>query len=107
MSADNVELQVNIKLTPEQVAHAWWNLASDEQAEFYAHLNRIAGYKLCMQTAWIVDAIVNTEDHEAQSAFGTIHAHAAEFLMTAVDIRTSSALRGIEIMASEARKTHA
>ena len=37
---------VEMKLTPEQVADAFWALGIDGQADFFAHLERIASWRL-------------------------------------------------------------
>ena len=104
--SDETQLQVSVQLTPEQVAEAWWNLGSDQQAEFYAHLNRISKGVLCLQTAYIVSEIVETGNSDARDAFCTIHNHSVEYLETATDIRSQAAIRGIKKMADAARATH-
>lgn len=49
------ELSVQVKLTPKQVAEAWWSFYSDEQAEFFEHLHSISKGKLELQTCYIRD----------------------------------------------------
>lgn len=100
------ELQVSVKLTPEQIADAWWSLGSDEQSEFYAHLNRISKGVLCLQTAYMVSHMIETENRDARDAFCTIHNHSIEYLETAVELRAHTAIRGIAKMADAARATH-
>jgi len=100
------ELQVSVKLTPEQIADAWWSLGSDEQAEVYAHLYRISRGVLCLQTAYMVREMIETENRDAQDAFCTIHNHSVEFLETATEQRAHTAIRGIAKMADAARATH-
>ena len=42
---------VSVKLTPEELAEEYWELTSDEMADFYNHLYECAGgsHKLMMQ----------------------------------------------------------
>lgn len=103
---DETKLQVSVQLTPEQVAEAWWGLGSDEQAQFYAHLHRISKGVLCLQTAYMVSHIIETENSDARDAFCTIHNHSTEYVETAVDMRCHAAIRGIAKMADAARATH-
>lgn len=104
--SDETQLQVSVKLTPAQLAEAWWNLCSDEQAEFYAHLHRISRGVLCLQTAYMVGHMIETENRDAQDAFCTIHNHSIEYLESAVELRSNNAIRGIAGMADAARATH-
>lgn len=87
--------KIELELTPEQLAEAWWNLGSDEQAAFYAHLYRIAGYLLCMQAAHITQSIVESGDLDARDGWQTLHGHASEYIKTAIDIRAGNARREI------------
>ena len=84
MSAVTVEFQP----TAAQLAEAFWGLGSDGQADFYAHLYRVAGHKLCMQTAYIVDEIASRQmrgDSDAVNGFRTLHSHADSYLEVLVD----------------------
>jgi hypothetical protein len=91
MTTATIELQ----LTPEQLAEAWWNMGSDEQAAFYAHLHRIAGFRLCIQAAHITRHIVETDNADARDGWQMLHGHASEYIQTAIDIRAGNALREI------------
>lgn len=103
---DETQLQVAVKLTPEQVAEAWWSLGSDEQAQFYAHLHRISKGVLCLQTAYMVSHIIETENSDARDAFCTVHNHSVDYAEYAVELRSGAAIRGIAKMADAARATH-
>jgi hypothetical protein len=107
VSADNMQIQVGVKLTPEQIAKAWWNLASDEQVEFYAALDREAGHVLCLQTAYLVGELIESSNQAAVNAFRTMHHHAIEYDTTNADFMAVIAKRGIKEMADKARNTHA
>jgi hypothetical protein len=90
-----MQATLDISLTPEQLAEAWWHMGSDEQARFYAHLYRIAGHLLCMQAAHITQSIVESGDFDARDGWQTLHGHASEYIKTAIDIRAGNALREI------------
>ncbi len=86
--------------TPEQLAEAFWHLGSDQQADFYAHLYRVAGHKLCLQTAWIVDEISQRQargDWDAVNGFRTLHSHAEAYMEVLADTvaRQGSVARAI------------
>lgn len=103
---DETKLQVSVQLTPEQTAELWWNLGSDEQAQFYAHLHRISKGYLCLQTAYMVRHMIENDNRDARDAFCTIHNHSTEYVETSVDMRCHAAIRGIAKMADAARATH-
>lgn len=102
-----MELNVIVKLTPAQIAEAWWNLASDEQVEFYAALDKVAGHVLCLQTAYLVGELIERGNQAAINAFRTMHYHAIEYDTTNVDFMAVIAKRGIREMSDAARETHA
>jgi hypothetical protein len=100
------ELNVSVTLTPAQAAHAFWHLGSDGQAEFYAELYRLAGHTLCLQAAWIVDAIADESRagrNDARDGFMLLQAHACEYVTTAIDIHADNAKRELRRMADTAR----
>lgn len=94
-----IEHTMALRLTPEQIAEAWWELSSEEHATFYAHLRRIAGFRLCMQAACITREIVETDNADARDGWQTLHGHASEYLRDAIDIRAGNARREIAELA--------
>lgn len=83
-----VSVTTDIDVTPQQLAQLFWNMDSDEQANFYAELNHIADGKLCMQTAYLVSEIARRQacgDGNACQAFRTLHAHSEPYLEVYVD----------------------
>ena len=84
-----------VALTPEFVASAFWSLGSDDQAKFFAELNRIAGYKLCLQMAWVVADMAESGNSDAIAGFRTMFAHADDFPNAAAEWRASNAKRDI------------
>ncbi len=90
-----MQTTMNILLTPEQLAEAWWEMDTEQQAAFYAHLRRIAGFRLCMQAACLTRHIVETDNTDARDGWQTLHGHASEYIQTAIDIRAGNALRDI------------
>ena len=100
-----VEHTMGLSLTPEQIAEAWWELSSADHAAFYAHLRRIAGFRLCMQAAHITREIVETDNADARDGWQTLHGHASEYLHTAIDIRVAAAKRQIAALAHSEPRT--
>ena len=89
---------VEMKLTPEQVADAFWALGSDGQADFFAHLERIASWRLCLQMAWVVNEIADraeTGDMDAMNGFQTMLSHAAAYGESATEHRANDARRDL------------
>jgi hypothetical protein len=87
-----------ITLSPAQIAAAFWSLGSDGQAGFYASLHQISEGMLCLQTAWIVDAIAELSRNgcnDARDGFMTLQAHAIDYQYAAIDIHASVAKREI------------
>ena len=85
-------------MTPEQLACAFWEMASDEQAQFFATLEVIAGHKLCIQMACVVSEIAETNNTDAMNGFRTMLAHSQAYHEDALDIRVSKAKREIARM---------
>lgn len=105
MSAVNVTHEIH--LTPAELAAAWWNMGSAEQADFYAELSRIAGHKLCMQTAWIVRELrdrADRSDTDAREGFLTLHGHAENYVVHGIEDRVDSANRELARMGEVARR---
>lgn len=100
-------IELNVTLTPEQLATAFWNMGSDEQVKFLAALDRLAGWRLCFQMAAVVRQIAEceTEDHvDALNAFRTMFAHAAGYAEAANDIRSETAKSELASLAGEAKR---
>lgn len=99
MSAVTVDL--NVALTPEQVAQAFWGLGSDGQVRFFAELDRVAGVMLCFQMAGVVRDMAMLENDtgsHAMNGFRTMLAHAAEYANDSIDLRCSAAKAEIAAM---------
>lgn len=100
----NIELTAT--LTAEQVARAFWLLGSDGQIQFFAELDRVAGYKLCMQMAGVVAEMARREtvDHaHALAGFQTMFNHAAAYAEHCIDMNCGSAKEQIAGMVREAK----
>lgn len=72
-------VETEIKLTPKQLAEAFWNMYDDEQVEFFAELFTVAGmgesyYNFELQAFHIHDKIRNTENEEAKEALMSLAA---------------------------------
>jgi hypothetical protein len=88
--------RIEVPIEPKTLALFFWNMDSAEQAQFFAELEKIAGYKLCLQMAHVVDAIVTLADageRDAQNGFQTMLAHAQDYVSRATEIRHSRAQR--------------
>ena len=86
-------------LSPEELARQFWGMDSDKQADFYSALEVISDGKLCLQTAWIVEAITQKHikgDYAAANAFRTLHSHAEAYLEVYID---NIARRPFEVLA--------
>lgn len=109
MSADTQKVSLDalasVEVTPQLVAGLFWEMDADQQDDFFAALEHIAGVSLCFQMAGVVRAIqerVDAGDHTAQKGFQTMLAHAQAYGESATDYRTWNAKREIERMASKA-----
>lgn len=98
MSDRKIDVLARIDMTPELLASAFWGMGNDEQAAFFAELWRIAGYKLCYQTAWINNAISERADRgdcDAMHAFRTMADHAESYPEAAASWRAANAKAAI------------
>jgi len=91
---------VSINVTAEQLAEGFWSLPSDEMADFFAHLERIASWRLCLQMAAVVNEIADRAgepeyDHDAMHGFQTMLSHAQSYAEGAATHRAANAQRDI------------
>lgn len=103
---NSIRVDMNVALTPEQIAQAFWGLGSDEQVRFFAELDRVAGYMLCFQMAHVVHDMARNETdihHHAMNGFRTMLAHATEYANDANDWRCSDAKSEIDAMVRAAK----
>ena len=94
----DVSLNVNAQLSPQQIAQAFWNLGSDEMADFFAELGAISQHKLCLQMAYTVDEMSRRAadgDWKAQSAFQTMLAHSQSYFEEVIEFRGYEAKQGL------------
>ena len=94
----DVSLNVNAQLSPQQIAQAFWNLGSDEMADFFAELGAIPQHKLCLQMAYTVDEMAHRAadgDWEAQNAFQTMLAHSQSYFEEVIEFRGYEAKQGL------------
>lgn len=92
------KILADVEFTPADLAAQFWAMDSDEQADFFAALERIAGIKLCFQMAYVVDEIAKRSaagERDAMNGFQTMLAHAAGFSESATDLRVWDAKRAI------------
>lgn len=103
MNENKIDVLAQIDMTPELLAAAFWGMGNDEQAAFFAELWRIAGHKLCYQTAWINNAIserADRGDHDAMNAFRTMADHADAYPEAAAAWRAANAKAAITQVAA-------
>lgn len=51
----SVELDVEVCLTPTELAEMFWSMPSNEQAHFFGHLANLSGDKLAFQLQAVTD----------------------------------------------------
>lgn len=98
-------MEVDVALTPEQVASAYWNMDASGQADFFAELERIAEHRLCLQTAYLFTELVERSDrgdYAASTGFRTMFNHAQDYPESAAEWRASRAKHHIQKMAAKA-----
>ena len=93
----------SINVTAEQLAEGFWSLGSDQMADFFAELERLAGWRLGFQMAFVVEEISKRAgapnyDHGAMHGFQTMLSHAQNFHDSAAEIRAGDAKRHIAEM---------
>jgi hypothetical protein len=91
-----------VEVTPEILADLFWELGSDEQADFFADLYRLAGHKLCIQMSWVVREIAHRSGDahvDAVMGFLSFADCANGYGDDATDIRVSDAKHEIARMA--------
>lgn len=95
-----------VKVTPALLAELFWEMYSDEQADFFAALEDLASHSLCMQMAYVVDEIRKRSengDHRAQHGFQTMLNHAQDFVTSGVESRAWRAKHDLGRMAELAK----
>ena len=105
----NVTVTSEVDLPPHKVAELFWQMDAEQQTDFFAALERMAGISLCFQMAHVVREIAKRADrgdYSAQNGFQTMLNHAKDYCESATDIRSWSAEREIRRMADAARATH-
>lgn len=44
-----IDVMTSVNLGPAELAELFWEMDASQQADFFAKLDEIAGYKLCVQ----------------------------------------------------------
>lgn len=95
-----------VTVTPMLVAELFWGMDAEEQADFFAYLERIAGYKLCFQMCAASNEMRRRSergDHDAQNGFQAMLAHAQEYVRDGIESRCWQAKYAIQDMADAAK----
>lgn len=79
MTESKVTVTAEFTLTPEQVAESFWELGSEQQAQFFFHLWKISGGMLGMQAIYMRESCEKHESVGALWAFQEMAAHAYKF----------------------------
>lgn len=90
------EAVISMDLDGEQVAGAFWALSAEQQADFFAALESMAGFRLCIQMAATVDEIRKRSDRgdrDAMNGFRTMLSHAEAYAKSATEYRVWEAQR--------------
>ncbi|MCH1907970.1 hypothetical protein MKP15_04180 [Stenotrophomonas sp. Y6] len=93
-----IDVMTSVDLGPAELAEVFWEMDASQQADFFAKLDEIAGYKLCVQMAGVVREIQergDRGDHAAMNGFRTMLAHAQAYHEEAMDFRVWGAQRAI------------
>jgi hypothetical protein len=93
-------------VTPRLVAELFWEMNSEEQADFYAKLYEISDGMLCQQTAYLVSEIRKRAmrgDTAAREGFQTMLAHSTHYVEDAIDSMVWNAKYDIEDMVRAAK----
>lgn len=101
---DVLEIKGTAVITPELVAELWWGLGSDEQAQFFAHLYRIGGWKLSMQMLYVAQAISEMEGVNGVMGLNSFAEEGKSYVSTAIEYRGRKAYQAIEQMAARATR---
>ena len=110
MAIDGVFTKTKVEVTPQLLAELFWAMDCEQQADFFAALDRMAGLNLCFQMAYVVSEIQKRSDHgdhDAQNGFQTMLSHAKDYVESATDYRVWEAKRQIREMSTNARKNFA
>jgi len=91
------------EVTSELVARLFWEMSSDEQIEFFAALERMAGVDLCFQMAYVCAEMYDKPNQDAQNGFQTMLSHAKDFAEYGVEHRHWLAKRAMQRDADRAR----
>lgn len=100
-----IDVMTSVSIGPAELAEMFWEMDAEQQADFFAKLDQIAGYKLCLQMAAVVREIQERGDggdHAAMSGFRTMLAHAQAYHEEAMDYRVWGAQRAIAKMVEAA-----
>lgn len=101
-----IDVMTSVSIGPVELAEMFWEMDCEQQADFFAKLDDIAGYKLCMQMAAVVREIQergDRGDHAAMNGFRTMLAHAQAYHEEAMDFRMWGAQREISRMAEASK----
>lgn len=97
---------VEIDLHPHELARLFWDMGSDKQCEFFAHLHRLAGHRLCMQMAMVAseaaDLYANGEP-DARYGLEKVAGHGETMRELAIDRSCDAAKREIARMVQGVR----
>lgn len=102
---NQIDVMTSVSIGPAELAEMFWEMDSEQKADFFAKLDQIAGYKLCFQMAAVVREIQergDRGDHSAMNGFRTMLAHAQAYHESAMDYRVWGAQRAIEKMVEAA-----
>ena len=84
----------SMNVTPAQMADAFWSMKSDEMADFFNELEKIAGGRLCLQMAHVVDVIQQRSasgEYGCLNGFQTMLSHAQAYHESAAEMRAYEA----------------
>ncbi len=99
-----IEVMAIADVGPTELAAMFWEMDAEQQADFFAALERMAGIRLCFEMAAVVREIQergDRGDHDAMNGFRTMLSHADAYHESALDYRVWGAQRAIAEAAGE------
>lgn len=98
-----VDVLARFEPSAEAVAGMFWALDAEQQADFFAALDSLAGLKLCFQMAGVIQVIqerADKGDHSAMHGLQTMLSHAQGYAEGATDYRYWNAKRELKAIAA-------
>ena len=94
------------EVTPMLIAYWFWEMNSEEQADFFGKLHQISDGMLCQQTAYLVAEIrrrASRGDGAPLDGFQRMFAHSAEYVEDGIESRVWDAKHELQRLVTKAK----